>query len=134
MYVTVDEANDYFAVSLSGWDSLDTAEKEAALVSATRAIDRQAFVGKQRNTDHQFPREGQDEVPQVVKDACCEEALFLFMADRKAIERGVTSVKIGDASETYSDAAIQATNRDRLSPKARSLLRFWLKKSFALRG
>ena len=137
-YVTVSEADDYFETHLahSFWDSLSADEKLRALTTATRRIDAQWLVGERydEGQDLAFPRtmDG-DEVPERVKDACCEEALFLLEGRAEAVERGVQSVRAGDASETYSAEALRSASRHGLSSTAKRLLFLWLKKSVPMR-
>lgn len=68
-----------------------------------------------------------NEIPQEVKDAACEEALALLSLDLKKHERiisGINSVKIGDASESYSESAIAKVREgeELLSAVAKQLL------------
>ncbi|MFO7253134.1 MAG: hypothetical protein DIU60_020540, partial [Actinomycetes bacterium] len=130
-YVTLEEASTYFAARLhtAAWDNAGDEERQKALEMASRAIDRLPLVG--RPTDlaqgRAFPRHPDTEVPQAVKDACCEEALALL--DRGDSERrrlqaeGVVSVTIGSLSETYRTAS---SWYGLLSQEARELLRPWL--------
>lgn len=158
-YVDVAEADEYFAGRLDAdaWEGSDTDTKAKALITATRRIDMQRLRGKKADPKQklQFPRcyweplrqvesnrsnaddpfsggwwcEG--EVPQQVKDACCEEALFLLQMtawDKKRERQqalGVTGQAIGDANELYDSAVVRvrALEGRRLhSPEARRLL------------
>lgn len=121
-YVTVDEANAYFATRLDAqsWEQADDLTRRASLVTATRRIDMQRL--RKRWT-------GPSDAPQAVKDACCEEALALLSRtdDDKARAswqaQGVTSVSIGDTSESYD--LNKAQRGDQLSPEAQQLLAPW---------
>ena len=78
-YCTIEEANEYFAGRLhaESWSGADSETKEKALRQATRSIDRMPLRG--RKTDlHQplaFPRYPDTEIPEAVKEACCEKPL-----------------------------------------------------------
>lgn len=129
-YVTLEEANTYFASRLhaEAWTSATDTDKQKALDMATRAIDRTPVKGVKATYDqvNQFPRYPDTEVPQAVKDACCEEALALLERGnsqrRKLQAEGVTSVSIGGLSETYA----VGSGRGLLSQEAKELLRPWL--------
>lgn len=118
-YVTVEQANEYFATRIDAkpWEEADDLTRQAALVTATRRIDMQRL----RKT-----WTGPDDAPQAVKDACCEEALALLSRTdedkqrRAAQAQGVTSVRIGDVSETYDLS--RRTRDDELCATAQQLL------------
>jgi len=57
-YVTVLEADEYFSTRLHSeiWDSADVATKEKALVTSTKLIDNQNFLGTATGTFLSFPR------------------------------------------------------------------------------
>ena len=130
-YVTIEEADTYFQGRLhaEAWENAEPVKRQAALVSATRAIDRLTLAGRKTDPDQPlaFPRHPDTEVPQAVKDACCEEALALLVRGdsqrRKLQAEGVTSVTIGSLSETY---AAGGRGRSFVCPEARELLRPWL--------
>jgi hypothetical protein len=123
----------------SAWDDASLADKNAALIMAWRAIDGLSLRGRKFTEDQvlEFPRlnwttggqtsvyseeheryspmsklagyYGEEEVPQRVMDAQCEEALSLLASvsdtssDRVLLQaQGVRSVRIGDFSETYA--------------------------------
>lgn len=126
-YVTVDEANAYFTTRLDAqpWEKADDQTRQAALVTATRRIDMQRL--RRRWV-------GAEDAPQAVKDACCEEALFMLsMTDwdktrRRQNELGVVSASVGDANEYAQQSVVQqlATGGLKLmSPAARQLLAPW---------
>lgn len=104
-FATVEFADDYFALQLhaSAWPAssagADLAEKQKALVSATRWLDSQPFVGF-KATDAQslsWPRSSSDcfdggfyvgdlfiaagTIPAKLKEATCGLALFLLQKD-----------------------------------------------------
>ena len=129
-YVTVEEAATYFASRLHSevWTQTADADKQKALVMATRAIDRQLLKGR-KATDAQelaFPRYPDTEVPEAVKEACCEIALALLERGnsqrRKLQQEGVQSFTLGNMSETY----VPGAGRGLISKEAKELLRPWL--------
>ena len=130
MYVNLAEANEYFSNRLHAdvWAEVSDADKEKALVMATKAIDRQPLKGR-KATDEQelaFPRYPDTELPEAVKEACCEEALALLERGnsqrRKLQQEGVQSFTLGNMSETY----ITGAGKGLLSREAKELLRPWL--------
>jgi hypothetical protein len=130
MYCTIEEASTYFAGRLYAerWGETSDADKEKALRQATKEIDRQLLKGR-KATDTQelaFPRYPDTEVPEAVKEACCEEALALLEIGnsqrRKLQQEGVQSFSLGNMSETYAPGA----GRGLISQEAKELLRPWL--------
>lgn len=129
-YIDNDGADEYFAGRLHAeiWEQADESTKEKALRQATRAIDRMPLRG--RKTDlHQplaFPRYPDTEIPEAVKEACCEEALAILESGnsqrRKLQQEGVQSFALGNMSETY----VAGAGRGLLSQEAKELLRPWL--------
>jgi hypothetical protein len=129
-YIDIEEANEYFAGRLHAevWEQADESTKEKALKQATRQIDRQPLKGR-KATDEQelaFPRYPDTELPEAVKEACCEEALALLERGNsqrhKLQQEGVQSFSLGNMSETYAAGA----GRGLLSQEAKELLRPWL--------
>src|ERR1044072_3560587 len=95
-YVTLTEANDYFAdrLNTTEWDTATSDTKEKALITATRRIDEEQFVGyKVSNTQSlKWPRYNVldedglfyfpvDSIPERVKQAVFVTALELLRAD-----------------------------------------------------
>ena len=129
-YCTIEYANEYFAGRLHAevWEQADESTKEKALRQATRAIDRQPLTGR-KATDTQalaFPRYPDAEIPEAVKEACCEVALALLERGnsqrRKLQQEGVQSFTLGNMSESYAAGA----GKGLLSQEAKELLRPWL--------
>jgi len=129
-YCTIEYANEYFAGRLhaESWGETSDADKEKALRQATKEIDRQLLKGR-KATDTQelaFPRYPDTEIPEAVKEACCEIALALLEKGnsqrRKLQQEGVQSFSLGNMSETYTPGA----GRGLLSQEAKELLRPWL--------
>jgi len=129
-YCTIEEANEYFAGRLhaESWGQSDESTKEKALKQATRAIDRQLLKGRKMNPEQElaFPRHPDTEVPEAVKEACCEEALALLErgnSQRRTLQQeGVQSFTLGNMSESYAAGA----GKGLLSQEAKELLRPWL--------
>ena len=129
-YCTIEYADEYFKNRLhaESWSGADSETKEKALKQATRAIDRQLLRGRKTNPEQElaFPRYPDTEVPEAVKEACCEVALALLERGnnqrRKLQQEGVQSFTLGNMSETYAAGA----GRGLLSQEAKELLRPWL--------
>ena len=129
-YVNLAEANEYFSSRLhaDAWAEVSNADKEKALAMATKAIDRQPLRGRKTETGQAlaFPRYPDTEIPEVVKEACCEEALAILErgnSQRKKLQQeGVQSFSIGNLSETFAAGA----GKGLLSQEAKELLRPWL--------
>ena len=120
-FCTIEYAEEYFGgkVFADEWDEADATTKEKALKEATRRINRLKFKGLKADSGQvlEFPRQypevsnfaigyvEQEEIPEEVKAATCEEALATLKygnsARTKAQEQNVVSVKMGDVSETY---------------------------------
>ena len=129
-YCTVEYADEYFSGRLhaESWGETSDADKEKALKQATREIDRQPLTGR-KATDTQalaFPRYPDAEIPEAVKEACCEVALALLERGnsqrRKLQQEGVQSFTLGNMSETY----ITGAGKGLLCQEAKELLRPWL--------
>jgi hypothetical protein len=125
-YVSMEDANAYIQARLnsSAWSDAVASSQEAALITATRAIDRLMLVGRRADADQPlaFPRYGQDAVPQAVIDATCEEALALLAngdSTRRQLQAdGVTRFQIGTLSESY---AFGGTGKAATPPTLQSL-------------
>ncbi len=156
-YVTLDEANEYFASRLGSdyWDTLEDTQKEKALISATKKIDRLPFIGYKQDPNQplQFPRfyystgccyNGLpiEDIPQQVKDAVCEEALTTLQYIENnsedvyngALSGSYQSLKLGDASITYgaksAGAGTSGNSGSLLSQNAAQLLQGLIKVGF----
>lgn len=129
-YVSLAEANEYFSNRLhaDAWAEASDADKEKALAMATKTIDRQPLKGRKTDLVQEmaFPRYPDTEVPEAVKEACCEEALALLERGnsqrRKLQQEGVQSFSLGNMSETYTSSS----GKGLLSQEAKELLRPWL--------
>lgn len=123
-YATVDEADLYHEGRLykTAWTAAVLADKEAALVWATKLLDSKVMWAEWPTNPAQplaFPRVGlitrnQQEwvpdnvIPQEIKDATAELARQLIVADRTAdsdIETlGITSLRVGPVSMEFKDS------------------------------
>ncbi len=94
MYVTVNEADTFLSTELwaEAWLTATPENKTKALTKATASIDAIQYKGEKDDEDqvNEFPRSGQEEVPQDVKDACCHIAL-------KFIEGRIPNIDIENA-------------------------------------
>src|ERR1019366_5290777 len=125
-YIGVSDADDYFTTRLrsTSWFLASQSDKQAALVTATRAIDQLNFVGIKANDTQQlaFPRLGLGvsdtvnnftftnvTVPKEILIACCEEAIVRLDDIDPEFEIGnlrLTSTGYGTVRETYSRAHV----------------------------
>jgi len=86
------------------------------------------LTGRKTNPEQglAFPRYPDTEVPEAVKEACCEEALAILESGnsqrRKLQQEGVQSFSLGNMSETFAAGA----GKGLLSQEAKELLRPWL--------
>jgi hypothetical protein len=141
-YVDITYADAYFGdrYGAEQWHAASEQAKEQALITATRAIDMQRLRGRKADDAQPlaFPRAiywhgswcAETEVEDAVKYAQCEEALAILTQDQQRAARqrdGLTSVSIGDASESYTTEALgRAQSGGLLSAQAKLLLRRWL--------
>lgn len=144
-YANVEYANSYLSNLLNAnvWDKVEGQAKERALMSATLQIDALSsygggFRGQKTEPDQplEFPRSSDADIPEAIKRACCHEALSLLEQVQsataskraKAIQQGVTSISIGDSSESYSKASEcqSGIRRYLLSDMAIALIRPYL--------
>ncbi len=151
-YVSVAEADAFFAdkffADTSPWEAATAADKERALITATRRIDALSLVGTKADPLQalEFPRAWQvweEDEPGVyvetgvlpnVKRACMEEALATLAGEEEPLRvqlqrEGVTSAKIGSTSESYSGTG--AMRPALLSESAAGYLRPYLKSAAA---
>ena len=141
-YISAADADTYFGdrYGADQWRAATEVHKAQALATATRHIDMQRLRGRKTDDTQPlaFPRaiywrgawNADTTVPEAVKAAACEEALAILSHDTQRAARqreGLTSVSIGDASESYSAEALARTQSgELLSPQAKLLLRPWL--------
>lgn len=126
------------AVAHAEWDLLDAAAKTVLLRMGTVMIDSNPIVGYETdvNQARKFPRGGDADIPEAVKQADCEIALNLSKGinlETLSEEAGRTSESIGSASVSFSEGSaprdVQAFKRSggRLNSSAAfRLLAPWL--------
>lgn len=107
-YLTLDEANTYFSYRLQthSWEVADDALKAKALTMAEKVIERLSFKGLQNTQGDIFPRDGEETVPERIKDGICEEALSLLDGhtnDRDLADLHVTSSSYAGFSTTVNE-------------------------------
>jgi len=120
-YVDVATASTYFqhAIHASAWRSASNNDKTSALVTATRMLDRQRWLGEKYQPAPtqvlDWPRSGlvdeegqpidETTVPQFVLDATCELGLQLIsnaaVQDQNSTGSNIKSLKAGSAEIEY---------------------------------
>lgn len=125
------------------WDDSDTTTQERALDHATRYINSFEYIGKKKDSgqDNKFPRDFQDEIPEPVKSATMELALFFLkqqiIADEAPINRqrmkefGVDTFwqEIGDTRER-----VEIGEQETPFPLLKHWLGGFLKGSYSIRS
>jgi len=108
MYLTVPDADDYFDSRLENdvWLDADDNQKERAIITAGKYIDRLNFAGDVAATgqEHQFPRGDDTTIPDDVKEACCELAYALLDGIDPELEienLSMTAQGFGNVRTTY---------------------------------
>lgn len=115
-YATIEEADLYAAAAIhaSGWRAADDTTKAMALVTATRLLDRQQWVGEKEDADQElaWPRVNtevdgieDDVIPTQVINASIEMAIALvdgatFQNDQTTAQ-AIQSLRAGSVSITY---------------------------------
>ena len=123
--VSLEDANTYFEgrIGAEAWENADDAIKRNALEMATRKINSLPFRGHKLDETQPlaFPRRmlshcGEimifNEPPQAVRDAICEEALFLIESHKIDMLRnhGVKSYSLGDETITFDTKSTPISN------------------------
>lgn len=139
-YITLANANTYMSATLQAavWSALADATKEAALISAARMIDRQAWQGSKTDSGQAmaWPRSGlvdkdgnevsSASVPQQVIDAQCELALALSqdssIQSNTSSSQNIKRVQAGSASVEY----FRSVAGGRFPTVVQELLGLWL--------
>ena len=123
MYATVVQANEYVQNYYSSgdsirlaWEALNEADKLVLLNRAEQTIDHLPINGKPVVENKAFPRYPDTEIPVEVRQATIELAVQSFNSEAKERyelrRQGVRSYKIGDLSESFSEAAVAASGVD----------------------
>ncbi|MDD4804283.1 MAG: hypothetical protein PHN69_03840 [Candidatus Pacebacteria bacterium] len=135
-YVTLKEAEEYFGLRVysEAWEKASEQTKNRVLQTATYRVDALPFKGKKLDPTQEmaFPRDFMQGVPTRLKYAVYEEALSLLEMESDPA-KGVTSVQIGDASETYSEAVVTQRLKDGVCPTAKSIIAPYLVKAVGLK-
>lgn len=101
-YAGLEWAEEYFQerINSDNWQEADEdnkKEKTAALASASRDIERYATFFYEEGEEFKYPLDGGMDIPDKLKEACCEQALYLLTVDRQgAIDQsrmGIASAK-----------------------------------------
>ena len=141
-YVSVSDADIFFSKKYNseGWFELTTGDKERLLSTATKKIDRLLLKGRKKvytqvlafprlyrhNRYSEIQSYQTEDIPEVVKSACCVEAFALcdtdFSKRRSLQEQGVKSFSLGSLSETFQDCSPEVL----LSKEAKEYLRGWV--------
>src|ERR1043166_2427918 len=131
-YADLNYANTYFDERLQTtiWDKATDLARNKALKSATRFINQLNLIGTKTTQDqvNEFPRLGDDTVPDEVCQACCELALSFLSGNplsELGDQAGVTSTSVGDASTSFGPRGKQTVLDQNLgcpSPEAARLL------------
>lgn len=123
MYATVVQANEYVQNYYSSndsmrlaWEALSDEDKLVSLNRAEQTIDRLPLKGRPVVKNKAFPRDSGTEIPSEVVSATIELAVHTLDTDAKEryeLQRqGVRSYKIGDLSESFSDASVSGSGVD----------------------
>ena len=123
MYATVVQADEYVRNYYSSsdsmrlaWEALSEEDKLVSLNRAEQTIDHLPLTGVPVVEDKAFPRYPDTTVPTEVTQATIElavQTLNTEAKDRYELRRqGVRSYKIGDLSESFSDADVAASGVD----------------------
>lgn len=133
-YLSLEEADELIEdVDIGGkWLGLTKGERTQCLILAAVHIDSLVLSSRKHSFEQplQFPRGRNTEVPRAVLLAQALEALTLSdtqSMQREALrEQGVTSIKLGNTSESYSDISASNQNSKLNSKIAMSLMRPYL--------
>ena len=142
IYATLVYADDYFATRLhtDAWDELDPVDRTKALTMATRDIDNLTYTGCKADPLQtlEFPREGQVDVPDEVRIACCEIALKYAEGcdpEQEFEAACSTSQKYAGVSVNYDRSTIAAhVSAYILSLKAWNLIKPFLRENRDIRS
>lgn len=118
-YITVANATTYFSSSLrsASWAAISDSDKEKALITATRMLDRQVWAGSKTSDAQalQWPRSGVTDaygnevssasVPSQIIDANCELALALYTNSSVETDKNTSTnakyIKAGSAAIAF---------------------------------
>lgn len=107
-YVTASEVDAYASERLNSraWDTASASNRTKAILQATRTINRLNFSGERTGEDQEleFPRNGDEDIPQDIKNACCEVVIALLGGadtERRAEQQKVTSRRYASVGTSY---------------------------------
>lgn len=97
-----------------GWGELSEQDKDVLISKATLEIDRLMFIGDKldESQPHAFPRLVNNKIIEVysIRSAIAQFVYdYLYLETDESIQKaksGITSIKIADASESYSTSVI----------------------------
>lgn len=97
---TLDTNNEFIGFDV--WDDASDSIKQRALNQATKYIDSFTYNGEKKvsTQDKQFPRKGQDTVPEEVKDAC-------FILTLELLKRNIVHIESPDQVQRYKDIGVE---------------------------
>lgn len=148
-YISVDDADAYFATRLNSddWLNASLSEKTASLIEATRAINRLSYVGVKCDTAqaNEFPRYTDyrlvvdcrtldtppaPPVPDEILIACCEEAIVRLGGIDMEMEIEGTSMQdaaFAGVKATYTSTSVRPNIQNGIaSYVAWTYLQIWL--------
>lgn len=139
-YVTLEEAREYAAGDklYEKFADMTDETQEYYLREAAERIDLLPLTGRKKSMMQYmaFPRDYQSNVPYQVKSAQVAEALVAIddeRSERQELQaQGVTSVTLGQVSESYSGNGSNFTSLGLKSEKAYHLLRRYIAGSAAI--
>lgn len=122
------------------WEDSDIETREKALDQATKYIDSFVYDGEKSDPDqdNEFPRKGQKQLPEEIKDCTLELALFyLFEYHSKRTRDGYRARLLDDGVENGTITIAEHSERlvfTRRDPKEVVLpyIRRWLKGSYRM--
>lgn len=123
MYATVVQANEYVQNYYSSgdlvrqaWEDLDDADRLVLLNRAEQTIDQLPISGRSASGDKAFPQRAELAIPAEVTNATIELAVQSLNAEARERfnlrRQGVRSYKIGDLSESFSEAPLPGAGID----------------------
>lgn len=141
-YATLTQANDYLTgrLRVTDWTGATTQQQQLALTHATMQINGLRFIDEDRRPVYRqrlkFPRwrdpvdaSGAYEILREIREATAIQALALLntnAAESEARARlqseGVKAFKLGDLSESYSDASARSGLASSITPEAFELV------------
>lgn len=134
-YLTIDEGDAFFSTEMEheAWDTANNDQKNRAIATATRLIDRLNFAGDKHDSEQvlEFPRNDDTTIPEDIKIACaliCYALLDGVDVEEERRSLDFRNVSFSGVSGNYDRAVIhQAYLHNIPSVKAWSHLRPYLR-------